>query len=285
MTKRLMLAVAVLLVGILAVGFLTIWKPASSDQAHGRLAGVGQRLTEAKTARIAFTSQIEPQVSGPKVTWQGTTEIKFGDEPEWSTTYDQIQPSGRPAVQAKAVRVAGETYYSSPSMVAQDGRPWFSAKTPTYWGAPLVNPEHGIADFTVWQAFLDGVRRVRETSEETDELPDVEGAEHEYQFECYPDTGPNCPPPYGTALDQTFNEAYPPRVSVWLDDDGLLRQLRVRASVGSFPDRDGGSGQVGKLYGEWIITTTFTLDRFGEPVSVTAPPSDQITRSMGVRTT
>ncbi|MFU8854682.1 hypothetical protein ACNAW0_27470 [Micromonospora sp. SL1-18] len=91
-----------------------------------------------------------------------------------------------------------KTYYSSPSVVAADGRPWYESHTPANWGALFANPDMGVADFPVWQRFLEDVTVEVANDGKTDKLPDVKGAEHEYKLHCTPGSDVGCPPPFRT---------------------------------------------------------------------------------------
>ena len=70
-----------------------------------------------------------------------------------------------------------------------------------------------------------------------------------------------------------------PVFSAWLDDDGLLRKLQVHMSLMYTPE--GTPTEAAEIHpqGEYVADMTFELDRFGTPVTVTAPPADQLTRS------
>lgn len=281
MVKRIVVGVLVVLVGVLVVVVNTVWKPESREQIAGRLTGTGQRLKEAGTARVTFTSEMRPQLGGRKVTLQGTSLIRFGDRPAWQTTYTRIAATGHPTLQARGVHVDDETYYTSPGMVAADGRPWFDDETLSDWGSGFSDPRMGVSDLMVWQRFLDDVSEGIAANGETDDLPDVKGAPHEYRFRCTPNKDVFCPPPFRTGLDLMFNRVIPPLFSVWIDDSGRLRRLDVETSV-LYVDDGTGNDQFTHPQDEWEIRTSFTLDQFGTPVTVTTPPADQVTQSQQV---
>ncbi|MFC4145215.1 hypothetical protein ACFO0M_03000 [Micromonospora mangrovi] len=277
------LVALLVLVGAAVVAVSTAWKPESREQVAARLTDTGRRLKEAGTARVAFTSEMKPQLGGRKVTLQGTSLVKFGDRPSWETTYAQIAATGHPTLQAKGVHLDDDTYYTSPSIVAEDGRPWFDSHTLADWGSGFSDPDTGVADLMIWQRFLDDVSEGIAANGETDKLPDLKGAPHEYQFRCTPGSDVFCPPPFRTSLDLVFNRVVPPLFSVWIDDAGRLRKLEVETSVLYVDDGRGSDDGFTHPQDEWEIRTSFTLDQFGTPVTVTAPPADQITQSREVK--
>ena len=68
-------------------------------------------------------------------------------------------------------------------------------------------------------------------------------------------------------------------VDVWIDDDGLLRKMQVEADLLYLSDQPGGDPNVFHPSGEYIARATWTLDGFGTPVSVAAPPAGQVSES------
>jgi hypothetical protein len=286
MSKRIVvgaLVVLLVLVGALVVALTTVWKPVDRAEAAARLTGTGQRLKEAGTARVAFSTEMRPQLGGQKVTLQGTSLVKFGERPEWTTTYTQIAATGHPTLQGQGVHVGDEDYYTSPTLETSDGRRWYESHTSADWGSPFANPYLGVADLMVWQRFLDDVSEPIAANGATDELPDLPGAPHEYRFRCTPEKDVFCPPPFRTALDLLFNKVVPPLFSVWVDDAGRLRKLEVETSVLYDDDGTGSDNGISHPRDEWEIRTSFTLDGFGTPVTVTMPTADQVTQSRTVR--
>lgn len=274
---RIIYSAVVLLLGAVALFVVSnIDAPGSSAEAQKRLTGVQQRLREAGSARVSFTAEIRPQVSGQKATFTGTSLVKFGETDEWDTTYSSIAADGQAPIEGRAVRAGQETYLTSPSLKADDGRAWFKSTTPAFWGNTMANPNLGLGDVTIWSNFLARTPKQYAFDSATDELPDVEDAEHEFQVRCTPTQDPNCPPPFGSDLDALFGEAGFPLYQAWIDDDGLLRKLYVKFSM-----INSGSGPADAMrpQGEYIAQMTFTLDDFGTPVTVTAPPADQVTQS------
>jgi len=277
--RRLIFSVVVVLLGVAGVALTNVWKADGPKEIHQRLANVDAKLRKAGSARVTFNAEIKPQVSGPSAALQGTSMIKFGDTADWDTTYSSIVADGKAPVQARGIRVGQDTYFSSPSMKPEDGRPWFTAKTPAAWGGLLADPRLGLGDFAVWKEFLVDTTEKNAFDGATDELPDVDGAEHEYKIRCTPQQDAGCPAPFDSGLDDVFDQAVYHTMSAWIDDDGRVRKLAVDLSV-IYAGEDGEYAVTpGHPYGEYFVKATFTLDQFGTPVTVTAPPDDQITQS------
>ena len=277
---RVIYIVVVLLLGAAALVAVTMLEGDSPERTARRLTSVGQKLRSVGSARVAFTAQIRPQLGGAAAAWQGTSMIKFGDTEDWDTTYTSIVAEGKAAIQGHGVRVAGTTYFTSPALTTADGRPWFTATTAAFWGAALADPALGLSDFTVWERFLTDADQRNAFSGSTDDLPDVDDADHEYRVRCTPEVDTGCPPPFGSGLDDVFNRVPTyPVFSAWLDDDGLLRKLQVHMSLMYTPE--GTPTEAAEIHpqGEYVADMTFELDRFGTPVTVTIPPADQLTRS------
>jgi hypothetical protein len=280
--RRIIFSVVVVVFGAAAIALTTVWKPEGSKEIHQRLANVSQKLRSVGSARVTFNADIEPQVAGPWATLQGTSMIKFGATEDWDTTYSSIVANGKAPFQAHGVRVGQDTYFSSPKIVPEDRRPWFNAKTPAAWGTLLADPTLGLTDFTVWEGFLSNTTAQNAFDGKTDELPDVKGADHEYRVRCTPKIDAGCPPPFGSGLDDVFDQVPTyPLISAWIDDDGLVRKLEVSMSL-MYQGDGTTSGAVGHPSGEYIAKMTFSLDKFGTPVTVTAPPADQVTESRTV---
>jgi hypothetical protein len=277
--SRLIFSVVVVLLGVAAVALINVWQADGSKEIHQRLANVDQALRSAGSARVTFNAEIKPQVSGPSATLQGTSMIKFGDTADWDTTYSSIVADGKAPIQAHGVRVGQDTYFSSPSMEPEDGRSWFTAETPAAWGGLFADPRLGLGDFTVWNEFLADTTEANAFDGATDELPDVDGAEHEYKIRCTPQQDAGCPPPFDSGLDDVFDQAVYQRMSAWIDDEGRVRKLEVDLSVIYAGDDGSYAPTPDHPYGEYFAKMTFTLDEFGTPVTVTAPPDDQITQS------
>ncbi|WP_344254612.1 hypothetical protein [Actinoplanes campanulatus] len=278
---RIILSAVVVLLGAVALFVVSnIDAPGGSADARKLLTGVESRLRAAGSARVGFTAEIRPQVSGPKATFAGTSLIRFGETDEWDTTFSGIVADGQAPVEGRAVRAGRQTYLTSPSLTADDGRAWFAATTPAFWGNTMANPNLGLADLTVWTGFLARTPGQLALNAATEELPDVEDAEHEFRVRCTPTQDPHCPPPFGTDLDALFDEAGFPVYQAWIDDDGLIRKLEVSFSVINSGTR---AADPLRPQGEYQAHLTFTLDDFGTPVTVTAPPADQVTQSRLVR--
>ncbi len=270
--------VVVLLTGVVVYGYAN--RRESPEEVAARLSVMNAKLIEAGSARITFTGELAPQVAGPTGRWEGTTLMKFGAEPSWDTTYSLITADGQQPVQGREVHVGTDTFYNSPTVRADDGRPWINArKTSVDWGSQYSTPEFRVTDFALWREFFDNVPVGYANDAATEELPDLPGAEHEFRLRCYP-VMPQCPPPVGSFLDDVFNSMdIPPTLSAWVDDDGLLRKMQVEASLFYKSGEPGGDPNVFHPSGEYFARATWTLDQFGTAVSVAAPPEGQVSES------
>ncbi len=270
--------VVVVLTGVVVYGYAN--RPESPEEVHARLAGMHARLIEAGSAKITFSGELAPQIAGPTGRWEGTTLMKFGNEPSWDTSYSLITADGQAPVQAREVNVGTDRFYNAPAVRAKDGRPWLnSRKVSVNWGSNYSDPEFRVTDFALWREFFDNIPVGNAYDARTEALPDHPGAEHEFRLLCYPSM-PQCPPPIGSFLDDVFNSmAIPPTLSAWLDDDGLLRKMQVEASLFYLRNEPGADPNVFHPSGEYFARATWTLDDFGTPVSVTAPPEDQVSES------
>jgi len=278
---RMIFGAVVVTLGLALAVVVTVVKPETPKIVEARVTNVGQRLRSTGSARVRFTAEIHPQISGPSATWAGVSMVKFGDTDDWDTTYTSIVADNKPAIQGHGVRVGTQTYYTSPSLMPADGRPWFSATTGAYWGNVLADPNLGLPDFTLWQRFLSQMSAAQAFSGSTDDLPDVKGASHEYLIRCTPVSDAWCPPPLGTTMDGVFNQVPEyPRFKAWFDDDGLLRKLEVGITFMYRADGTGGANEAAfHPSGEFFANMTFELDKFGTPVAITAPAADQVTKS------
>lgn len=270
--------VVALLTGVVVYGYAT--RAESPEEVHARLAALNAELIEAGSAKITFTGELAPQVAGPTGRWEGTTLMKFGAEPSWDTAYSTITADGQQPVQAREVHVGADRFYTSPAVRTPDGRPWIEARsTSVDWGSNYSTPEFRVTDFVLWREFFDNISVGHANQAKTEDLPDVPGAKHEYLFRCIPST-PGCPPPIGSFLDDVFNQvALGTTLSAWFDDDGLLRRMQMETSLFYQPDEPGADPNVFHPGGEYFARATWTLDDFGTPVSVAAPPADQVTES------
>jgi hypothetical protein len=287
-SRRMAIALAAALAVVVLVALVLVGRssllPDSRAEVHARLAGVGDALARAGTAVVTFSGELVPQVPGPGGRWAGTSTVRFGDDPAADTGYARIEADGRPAVQARELSTGTDTYYRSPALAPADGRPWIDgARTAVRWPSPYADPGLRVTDLQVWQGFLRGVSEYDANEARTDDLPDVPDAPHEYRLLCVKSAA-SCPPPFGSPLDTYFNVVPThPVLSAWIDDDGRLRKFQVEAHMLYQGDQPGGNTPgVTHPSGEYIARATFALDRFGTPLTVTAPPADQVTQERSV---
>lgn len=285
MWKKLIYFLAAVLVGIVVFA-IVVQSRGSSDEretAYERLAHVGQKLREAGSAQVNFDAEIKRDSGSPWVRWVGTSLIRFGDTPSWDTTYSRIQLSDGPTVQAHRVHDGTATYVSSPGFVPEDGRAWIRTPyTTMFWPNRLADLSLGITDFTMWQRFLDNVQRDNAAAAVTDELKDVADARHEYRLRCTPGSDAGCPPPWNTILDQYFNRVPDITLSVWIRDDGRLRRLEVANSLWYDISQPGANPGVPHDRAVYEVRAVFDFDKLGTPVTVKAPPADQVTQARAV---
>jgi hypothetical protein len=273
------LVAAVLVVG--GLGGCSVLNPRDPLDDLGNL---NKRLEQAGTAVVTFTGTFDPLLNPVETGWSGTSTVRFGAKPSWQTTFDKVDSFGRPSLQAQGLHVDGKTYLRSPAMIPDDRRPWFDAdKTGANWQSRYADPDLRIVDLVPWLNFLNGIKEGEAMNAQTDDLKDVEGAPNEYKVKCYR-TQAACPPPFGMELDTFFNVTpRNPTLSAWLDDDGLLRKFEIAGSLGYDPSRPGADGPLVKHEtDEYYYAATFTLDKFGTPLNVIAPPADQVTEKLGV---
>lgn len=280
---RIIFSAVVLLLGVAAVVAISrIDLPESPEAARERLAGINRELRAAGSAKITFKAQITPQTAGPEATFTGTSVIRFGETDEWDTTFSSIVADDEQPIGARSVRVGGKTYLTSPGLRAEDGRAWFTSTTAAFWGGTLGNPNLGLGDFSVWKNFVARTPPEQAFKSATEDLPDIDGGEHEFLIRCTPSADPNCPPSFGTDLDALFDEVAFPVYKLWLDDDDRVRRLDVEFKMFYDPADTPGEAAVLPL-GEYIANLSFELDDFGDPVTITAPAADQITQSRLVK--
>jgi hypothetical protein len=145
-----------------------------------------------------------------------------------------------------------------------------------YWETGLADPELGLTDYPMWQEFLNNVQRDNGIAAVTDELTDIDGAEHEYRLTCTPGDDAGCPPPFGTPLDQFFNQVPDITWSIWLDGDGRPRRVDVANTLWWDPDLAPAEPGVPHRPEVYEYRATFEFTGFGTAVTVAAPPAKEI---------
>ncbi|WP_229071635.1 hypothetical protein [Actinoplanes sp. DH11] len=283
--RRIIFSIVVVLLGAaVVVGVERFTGGSSKEDLHARLVGISDRLKASGSARVAFTAELKPQVAGPSGAWSGTSMVTFGETEQWDATYSAIVAGGKEPVEARGIRVGADTWYTSPSLTAEDGRSWFRSTTPADWGAVPADPNLDLTDFGFWKEFLTRTEVDVAAKGYTDELPDVPGAPHEYMIRCTANVSPNCPPPLPAALGGLFNKVnFYPLFNVWIGDDGLIRRLDLSLSLIYEADPANPGEAAFHPQGEYFAAMSFTLDQFGTPVTVTAPGPDEVTRSSLMR--
>ncbi|WP_045748241.1 hypothetical protein [Actinoplanes rectilineatus] len=288
-----LVTVLVVLAGAVAVFVGGKWyftrNGSSIDLIHQRLAGVGQRLQEAGSARVTFTADYTPQVAGPTAKFTGTSMVTFGaDGDNANTEYTSIEASGVKETTAESIRVGDKVWLTTPAIKPDDGRRWIGPGTARSFGNILADPTSGLADFTVWKPFLTKVTRNDAfQGYDSEKVPDLPGAPHKYEVLCGVSVveaiSTSCPPPLPDRLGDLFNAIGSPlHYLAWIDDDGLLRKLEVYISMAYLADLDTFPPAGGHPKGEYYARVAFTLDQFGAPVTVTAPDDADVTTARGV---
>ncbi|BCY06450.1 hypothetical protein [Actinoplanes sp. L3-i22] len=271
MRKWIFGAVAVVLAGLL---WYTARNAESSDPraAYKELSQVTTKLEKAGTARVEFVASLRG--GEPFGAWEGSSLVRFAG-PNWDTTYTKMNGSGAktPTITARRLHVAGADYYSSPDLVAADQRPWYEpSKTVLNWGDPLSNPQLNVADITTWLPFFGDL-----------DVATADAAkigDHKYRLECMSGRSV-CPPPFGTKLDDHFNQTSPPILTAELDGDGWLKKLDVECVLTYAEPAGGGSPGDVALHPRtaYHLVASFKLSKFGEKVEVQAPDPGTVTGS------
>ena len=287
MWKRIRIGIAVLVIAV--VGADLVYTNMGGDlfggghrderrETHARLANVAAELTKAGTARVAFKAGSLPSMGSQMARWEGTSLIRFGPALSWDTAYSTLVSGREPAVRGQRLRIGDHFYFSSPGLRLEPGRTWIDEdRTEMYGGNPLADPALGVADLTTWLPFLTDVTEANANNAVTGALTDVPGAEYEFRLRCTPGHDRGCPPPFGTDLDKYVNEVITyPRLDVWLDKRGRLLRLEV-ADVSVRHNPAGQGGTAGDVPPNYLrLTATFELRDFGAPLTVAAPPAEQI---------
>lgn len=276
MKKRVILSgIAVVVLGVVAADLISGGKliplPRSENSIAEEFAGINAKLVKAGTAKVTFRAELSQ--AG---VWTGTSAVRFGAEPVWDTSYTSASVGAKDPIPLRRLHVGErKDYFSSPALKPADGRAWMTAAKVNL-GTDLTSPLNNVADLTTWLPFLTGVKKPIAVLSETDVLPDVDGAPHEYRFRCDGNT-PTCPPQWDTPIDNVFNTGtIGPIYDIWLDDDGLLRRMTVEGTMDYLNGdgtRDLARMKVGSDY-----KLSFDLGDFGTAVDVQAPPESEISQ-------
>ena len=258
--------------------------PGTGDP-QAQLASTMDKLRAGRTARITLTGEIRPQIGADWAAWSATTVADFTapDGNLWESTYDRVAMAGAAEIKARVLYHRGEAMITSDSFTAADRRPWIKPKRHSIvWRNPLADPTLGLTDFVMWADTLRTVTKAADAP--TDELADVEGAEHEFRFRCWKGAA-SCPQPFGTPLDRYFNNGpVQPTFSAWYDDEGRIRRLEVEGSLNWIDDGSSStSSRIRRYTEEYFYKVAFVVDDFGTPVTITPPPTDQISESNEVK--
>jgi hypothetical protein len=281
------------IVALLVVLGLVIWQrfdglTDNPDANSARVVQTGAKLAAAKTAKIAFTGQLQGSASAQLV---GTTSIVFSADPTfakdaaWTTAYTPPK-YGPPSLTATVLHQGDTTLIRSPKLAVAAKTPWVDMdRTSLIWPSPTLDPTLGFTDFTLWQQKIQNL--TAEKSKFLDEdLPDVTGAPYKYKIECW--QADSCPLPFGTNLDHMVTDSVTQTTfSLWYGEDGLLRRLDV---TGALEYVNNGAGDAtSDLYPHLTsedYQLSFTLGDFGAPVTVTEPPATEIASArFGIRYT
>ncbi|MFI1988187.1 hypothetical protein [Actinoplanes sp. NPDC020271] len=259
-------AVALVLAGLFWYSTGNVDKD-TPEAAYKELSKVREKLEKAGTARVEFTASLRG--GKPFGEWQGTSVVRL-KEPSWDTSYTKMAGTGTDGITARRVHVGGADYYTSPDLVAPDGRPWWDAsRTVQIWGDQLSDPQLDVADITTWLPFFGGLDiHLADSAKEGD---------HKYRLECMSGRSV-CPPPFGTRLDRHFDQTSPPILTAELDDDGRLVKLDVECVLTN-------SGKVEqddvalRPKDAYYVKASFKLSGFGDEATIQAPADAEITAS------
>jgi hypothetical protein len=292
MAKKVIPLVAIGLAAVLA--FVVVFDIVRGDSGGGGfdedarhrgelLVNAGEKLRAAGTASVAFQADLRTDIGTGKVAWTGTSRLSYAGTPRSETEYTEVKSDAGATVRARRVIDDGDAYYTSPSFVPADRRPWITpSRTAMFWPDPLSDPELGLPDYPTWQAVIGGIPLDRAIAARTEDLDDLEGAPYEYRFVCTDNSDEGCVTSFGTALDQYFNVVPIVDLAIWLDEEGRPRRVSVKSTL-EWRSELARAGEAQPPYrtGVYEFGGRFDLSGFGStPVTAEAPPAGQVS---GVR--
>ncbi|GAA2867254.1 hypothetical protein Acy02nite_10390 [Actinoplanes cyaneus] len=259
-------AVALVLAGLFWYSTGNVGKN-DHEAAYKELSKVREKLEKAGTARVDFTASLTG--GKPFGEWQGTSVVRF-TEPSWDTSYTRMAGTGTDGITARRVHVGNADYYTSTDLIAPDGRPWWDAsRTAQVWGDQLSNPQLNVADITTWLPFFGGLDVYLADS--------AKQSDHKYRLECMSGRSV-CPPPFGTRLDDHFDQTSPPILTAQLDDDGRLVKLDVECVLTNSDKVEPGDVSL-RPKATYYVKASFELSGFGDDAQIQAPADAEITAS------
>lgn len=284
-TRRVTAFVAALVLPLAGCGTL----PFGSDpyaEAHATVTGVREAVHEAGSVTVDFRVRFKPEHSRDGVHWQGTTRLRYGDQPGSETEFTSFsvrEPGGAMRIvdlheiaEGGPLRREAVRYHHAPeSYDAPADRPWVRLEPGLglEYGPGIANPDLGVVDPEWYLALLASAAKYTARSAVTDEQEEIDGVTTDvYRLSCQL-TSPECAyPDEDDPLLRMFPDYHQINVRFWLDDAGRPRRLEAESRL-QVTSTSTTLGQVTSVY---TAEATMTFRGYGEPVDVSPPPRDQI---------
>ena len=169
--------------------------------------------------------------------------------------------------------VVGSTGYIRMAGLFGDGESWMKVDNPDQSGMSMIFDMFKVEDITGFVESLQCAGTVEEVG--TEPIDGVDTTHYRAEIDTTKlatcrESDPNA----GQLLDN-FGDATSGTVDVWVDGNSLVRKL-----VNTADERALGSDLAAKFPGG-TSTLTMTLSGFGDPVTIEAPPADQVTEGLG----